>query len=681
MPTLPGLSQGYGRAGGNGPATWTVGSVPSGMVFLGFQSFADAQYTIDVQSDGASVFFIDETWMYNEGDGSLEYPGGVLSFVVNGPSGSTYRIGWGSSVLDTTNSHWTYVEGFWTDPTSPLHEKVTSGWNGGGVYDGVIEYAIPILNPYLYPATAAINSESFAKALSGPVGDQPDPIQMFAAYSVYGGYGGPPKMFGLDVLYALPFIPPYYLGYADTAHVQMSGFVAAVERSLTADDFLNTPYFNPRFGPGWGYEDLDSYSFPADQMTVVVSPTSNINIPSSGVNNDSQFYPDDFVIQVAGGGSYVQGSLDDRSVHPPAGNGTWSEYHIGQEVDGTTIASGATADYSGGAPTFVETVPFNTDSFTVASVDAGGEPVNFICFTARLQSHINREVANVDWPINTWYKNYQDFDVSITRTYYTPPKRFYSGFPLWGKLKIWDGTTWKNVGPKSDFSPGRLKMQLSTGAGTNYAVEVPGARNSGEAGGRTAHPLYIFNPEFGQFELATVMVGVAFEGSGGAGGGSPDPVATVPPGSGPIYNPWSSYPITGSWQDHMSYSLGGIDYPLGYGTPIAAPAAGTLHVYDGSGEYQTGWVGSAGRRSILYLDQPFTRTNPYLEQNEGSGQMVAIVFQHQSQFGVAGQHYAEGDIVGYSGASANGSDYGGDVHLHVHGLNSAGQRVDFLNFL
>lgn len=157
----------------------------------------------------------------------------------------------------------------------------------------------------------------------------------------------------------------------------------------------------------------------------------------------------------------------------------------------------------------------------------------------------------------------------------------------------------------------------------------------------------------------------------------PDP--PKPPANGvDLYNPWKNVPITGSWQNHMSYSLGGIDYPLSYGTPIKAPANGTLHISGGSGDYAAGQVGSAGRRSILYLDKKFARKKAR-GPREGEGPMVAIVFQHQSQFGRA-KHYNKGDIIGYSGASANGSNYGGDIHLHIHGLNRAGARVNFLNY-
>jgi hypothetical protein len=134
------------------------------------------------------------------------------------------------------------------------------------------------------------------------------------------------------------------------------------------------------------------------------------------------------------------------------------------------------------------------------------------------------------------------------------------------------------------------------------------------------------------------------------------------------FNPWSGYRMSGTWQDHMSYSLGGEDYPLGYGTGLKAPASGTLRTSGGSGELAAGWIGSAGRRSILTLDQPL-------------GEMAHIVFQHQAEFGTNGKHYNEGEILGKSGASANGKDYGGDTHLHVHGLTSGGRRVPFTQYI
>lgn len=132
------------------------------------------------------------------------------------------------------------------------------------------------------------------------------------------------------------------------------------------------------------------------------------------------------------------------------------------------------------------------------------------------------------------------------------------------------------------------------------------------------------------------------------------------------FNPFAGWRVTGSWAAHASYSLGGEDYPLPYGTPLPAPASGTLRVSGGSGEFKAGWVGSAGRRSVLILDSPIR-------------DVVAVVFQHQSRFGVE-KHYVEGVTAGWSGASANGLDYGGDVHLHIHCLTAGGARRKFTDY-
>jgi hypothetical protein len=139
-----------------------------------------------------------------------------------------------------------------------------------------------------------------------------------------------------------------------------------------------------------------------------------------------------------------------------------------------------------------------------------------------------------------------------------------------------------------------------------------------------------------------------------------------------MYDPFSGWRTTGTWQDHMSYSAGGIDKPLPFGTPLRAPAAGTLRTSGGSGEYLAGHVGSAGRRSILTLDDPVLN-------------LKAIVFQHQSKFGDE-EHYEEGEILGWSGASTANSrgvinERGGDVHLHDHGLTALGTRVDWRGYL
>lgn len=44
-----------------------------------------------------------------------------------------------------------------------------------------------------------------------------------------------------------------------------------------------------------------------------------------------------------------------------------------------------------------------------------------------------------------------------------------------------------------------------------------------------------------------------------------------------IYNPFSGYQVTGTWQDHLdSGSLGGIDYGMGVGTALPAAGAGVV---------------------------------------------------------------------------------------------------------
>ncbi|WP_146076764.1 hypothetical protein [Rathayibacter tritici] len=169
---------------------------------------------------------------------------------------------------------------------------------------------------------------------------------------------------------------------------------------------------------------------------------------------------------------------------------------------------------------------------------------------------------------------------------------------------------------------------------------------------------------------AATAVGVSIVGD------APRANAAVQP-----YNPWADYRITGTWREHAEYSQGGIDYPLAYGTDLVAPAAGTLRTSGGSGEFAAGWVGTAGRRSILILDTPINRVLAAESvPPEAAGPMVAIVVQHQAQFGSAG-HKEVGEYIGKSGASVDGNDNGGDTHLHVHGLDAQGRRVDMTKFI
>ena len=152
-----------------------------------------------------------------------------------------------------------------------------------------------------------------------------------------------------------------------------------------------------------------------------------------------------------------------------------------------------------------------------------------------------------------------------------------------------------------------------------------------------------------------------------------------PPAGGALYNPWASYGVTGTWEDHASYSQGGLDYPLGFGTTLLAPATGTLEAGT--------WTDAAGRRQVLRLNSSFARKLPKSGTHmngasyEAEGPMVAIVFQHMSEFGNTGAK-AQGESMGKSGASASPSagEYGGDVHLHVHGLDANGARLDIWKF-
>lgn len=154
----------------------------------------------------------------------------------------------------------------------------------------------------------------------------------------------------------------------------------------------------------------------------------------------------------------------------------------------------------------------------------------------------------------------------------------------------------------------------------------------------------------------------------------PDPIA--PSNGTDLYNPYRAIGISvgGDWDSHIARTgRGGTDYPYGGGTAIKAPAAGTLHISGGSGDYAAGNIGSAGLRSILYLDKTFKRKKKR-GRNEGEGPLRAIVFQHQSKFGRA-KHYNRGDIIGYTGNTGNGV-----YHLHVHGLDRGGARLDYVKF-
>lgn len=124
-----------------------------------------------------------------------------------------------------------------------------------------------------------------------------------------------------------------------------------------------------------------------------------------------------------------------------------------------------------------------------------------------------------------------------------------------------------------------------------------------------------------------------------------------------------SYPVTGDhhlsdgWEDHIARgSLGGVDFPVAYGTPVYASHDGFLAVDNSS-------QGSGGRVATV----------------QGGG--ITTQCLHMSSFTRGNGDVARGEHIGYSGASAYGSDYGtGGPHVHWHAIVN-GIRVNPLNYL
>lgn len=167
----------------------------------------------------------------------------------------------------------------------------------------------------------------------------------------------------------------------------------------------------------------------------------------------------------------------------------------------------------------------------------------------------------------------------------------------------------------------------------------------------------------------------------GSGTNPPDP------GDGSIYNPWAGQITYQNWEQHVSSAgRGGQDWDPGDDAPVNAPAAGMLYtngqVPGTSGnEYMASnnTAGGAGRRSIIWLDSPRTRVQA-AGSSEAAGPMTAIVFQHlKSQRN--GGPITRAEQLGVQGGSGNGSETGYPSHIHVHGLDAAGARVDFIKFI
>jgi hypothetical protein len=140
----------------------------------------------------------------------------------------------------------------------------------------------------------------------------------------------------------------------------------------------------------------------------------------------------------------------------------------------------------------------------------------------------------------------------------------------------------------------------------------------------------------------------------GVGAGSA--LAAVPG----FYNPFSGYPITGTWQDHLnSGSLGGIDYGMSVGTQLPASGGGVVTniPYNGTG----------GHTVTIQHD------NGYRTQ-----------YMHLSQFLLAnGTRVGMGGVVGLSGGAqgAPGSGSSTGPHLHWHMIDPSGTRINPLTYL
>lgn len=107
--------------------------------------------------------------------------------------------------------------------------------------------------------------------------------------------------------------------------------------------------------------------------------------------------------------------------------------------------------------------------------------------------------------------------------------------------------------------------------------------------------------------------------------------------------------ISSSWQDHKNRRPPsvepGTDYACPYGTPVRAPQAGVVDApygVDNSAE------GAAGRAVMLHFD----------DGNWGRALHLSRILVKP------GQRVAQGEVIAYSGASANGRDWGVGPHCH-----------------
>ncbi|MFI1224519.1 MULTISPECIES: peptidoglycan DD-metalloendopeptidase family protein [unclassified Streptomyces] len=127
-----------------------------------------------------------------------------------------------------------------------------------------------------------------------------------------------------------------------------------------------------------------------------------------------------------------------------------------------------------------------------------------------------------------------------------------------------------------------------------------------------------------------------------------------------LYHPFTGYPHTAGWQDHINRgSLGGLDYAMSVGTPLPAAGAGTVTNIPNNG---------TGGHTVT-----ITHSDGYRTQ-----------YMHLSQFSLAnGASIGKGGIVGLSGgaAGAPGSGNSDGPHVHWHLITPGGTRVNPLDHL
>lgn len=118
-------------------------------------------------------------------------------------------------------------------------------------------------------------------------------------------------------------------------------------------------------------------------------------------------------------------------------------------------------------------------------------------------------------------------------------------------------------------------------------------------------------------------------------------------------NTLSGYRISDGWNEHIARgSRGGVDYAVGYNTPIPAPCDGYLENYPDNGN----------------------GFGNYIRFHHGDG--FYDEYLHLNSF-VGNGSYKQGDIIGYSGSTGNSTG----PHIHWHLIDPSGRRVNPLDYV